>query len=97
MRVDRVRRAPHDVNATAIGLPSRLAGRVVVVGILNAPIMLFAKLVLKRIGIWVAPLPETLNERLALLVIAQAQKRSALIVGDDVVNFLVQPGFIRTL
>ena len=78
-------------------LPSRLARRKVVVGVLNAPIVLFAELVLGGIRIGVAPLPEVLNKRFALLIVAQAQKSFALIVADDVGNFLVQPGLIRTL
>jgi hypothetical protein len=59
--------------------------------------VLFAELVLRRIGIGVAPLPEVLDERLAFLVVAQAHERFAFIVGDDVGNFLVQPGLVGPL
>src|ERR1039458_6519184 len=41
--------------------------------------------------------PEILDERLAFLVVGQAQKRSAFIVGDNVGHFLVQPGLVWTL
>jgi len=69
----------------------------VVVGVLDAPVVLFAERILFRIRIGVAPLPEILDERLAFLVVGQAQKRSAFIVGDNVGHFLVQPGLVWTL
>ena len=97
MRVNRVRRSPHNVDAPAIRLPARLASRKMLVGIGDAPVVLFAKLVFRGIGIGVAAQPEVLNKRFALLVVAQAHERLALFVGNDVGHFLVQPGLIGPL
>jgi hypothetical protein len=69
---------------TAVRLPSRLAGCKVLVGVSNAPVVLFAELVLRRIRIRVAPQPEILDEGVALLIVAQVLERLRLFVRDDV-------------
>ena len=97
MRIDAVRRAPHDIDVPAIGLPSRLARGIVVVGVLNAPIVLFAVLVFGRIRIGIAALPEVLNKGFALFVVAQAHERFAFFVRNNVGHFLVQPCLVGAL
>ena len=80
MRVDGVRRAESNIDVAAIGLPPRLAGRKVVVGVRNTPIVLFAEFVVGRVGIGIAAQPELLDERLALLVVAQVLECLPLLV-----------------
>ena len=48
-------RAPYDVNATAIRLPTRHARRELLVSLSNASIMLFAELIFRCIGSGIAP------------------------------------------
>ena len=81
----------------AIRLPARLAGGKVLVGVGDAPVVLLAELVLRRIRIGVAAQPELLDEGVALLIVAQALEGFALFVGDDVGHFLVQPGLVGPL
>ena len=59
--------------------------------------MLFAVLVLGRIGIGVAAQPELLDESVALLIVAQVLERLHLLVGDDPANVLVQPLLVDAL
>ena len=94
MGINIVRLAEGNVDVAAIGLPSRLAGRKMLVGIGDAPVVLFAVLVFGRIRVGVAAQPEVLDEGVALFVVAQAHEGFALFVGDDVRNFLVQPGLV---
>ncbi len=97
MRIDRIRRAESNVDVPAIGLPSRLARRVMVVGILNAPVVLFAEFVVGGVGIGVAAQPELLDERLALLIVAQVLEGLPFFVGNDVGHILVEPGLVGAL
>ena len=54
----------------AVGLPAGLAGGKMLVGVSDAPVVLFAELVLWRVRIGVAAQPEVLDECVALLVVA---------------------------
>jgi hypothetical protein len=69
-----------DVDVPAVGLPSRLAGRKMLVGVGDAPVMLFPVLVLWRIRVGVPALPESLNKGVALFVVAQAFFSSSEII-----------------
>ncbi len=69
--IDRVGLAEGDVDVAAVGLPAGLAGGKVLVGVGDAPVMLFAELVLRRVGIGIAPQPELLDEGVALFVVAE--------------------------
>jgi hypothetical protein len=95
--IDGVGLAEGDVDVAAIGLPAGLAGGVVLVGVGDAPIVLFAELVLRRIRIGVAAQPEVLDEGVALLVVAKGLEGLALLVGDDVGDVLFQPGLVGAL
>ena len=86
-----IRRAPHDVHAAAIGLPSRDAGSIVFVGVSNPAVMLFLKVVLWKVGIAAAPQPELLDELLALFVGIQLQESIALVGRDNVSDVFRQP------
>ncbi len=81
----------------AVSLPAGLAGRVVLVGVSDAPIMLFAEFVLRRIRIGIAPQPEVFDKGVALLVVRESLEGLALFVGDDVGHILIQPGFVCAL
>ena len=94
MRLNRIRWAEGNVHVAAIRLPSRLARGIMVIRILNAPIMLFAEFIVGGVGIGIAPQPELLDERFALLVIAQVLEGLPLFVRDDVGHILIQPGFV---
>ena len=72
VRIDVVGLAVGDVDVAAVGLPTRLAGRKVLVGIGDAPVVFLAELVLRRIGIRVTAQPEVLDKGVALFVVAQS-------------------------
>ena len=97
MRVNGVGRAPGDVNPPAVRLPAGLAGRIVLVGVGDATIVLFAEFVLRRILVGVATQPEVLDESVALLVVAERPERLALLVGNDVAHILLQPRLVGPL
>ena len=94
MRIDFVWRAPHDVDAAAIGFPARDARGVVLVGIGDAAVVLFLKGILGRIRVRIAAQPELLDKLFALFVGLQAEEGAAFFGGDDVGYVLVQPLFI---
>jgi hypothetical protein len=56
------------------------------VGISDAPVVLFAELVLRRIRTGIAPLPELLDESVSFLVVAQALERLQFLVGNNPVD-----------
>ena len=68
MRFDFVGRAVFNIDAAAIGLPSRDTRREPVVGVGDAAIMLFAEFVFFGVRSRIAAQPELLDELLALLV-----------------------------
>src|SRR5208283_1184083 len=89
--VDLIRRAKHDVNPAAVGLPPRDAGGEVLVGISDAPVVLFFKLVLVGVGRGIAALPEGLDELVALLVVRKLHEGGSFFVRDNPAYVLVQP------
>src|SRR5579859_2586576 len=89
-----IRLAVHDVDAAAIGSPAGNAGRVMLVSIGDAAIVLFFYGIIDRIRIRIAPLPEFLDELLALFVGLELQESFALGVRDDVNNVFAQPLFV---
>ena len=91
MRINFVRGAVRDVDATAIRLPSGNAGSVVLVGVGDAAIVLFLKFVFEGVRRGVAAQPELFDELLALFVGTQTLPCGALFVRDDVSDVLVQP------
>ncbi len=64
---------------SAVSLPSRLARRKMLVGVRDAPVVLFAEFVIRRIRVRIAPQPELFNECVPLLVVAQALERLAIL------------------
>src|ERR1019366_1707900 len=91
MGVNLIRRPKHDVHPAAIGLPTGDAGRVVLVGIRDTPVVLFFKLVLFGVGRGIAALPEGLNELVALFVVRELHEGGFFFVGDNPAHVLVQP------
>ena len=61
------------------------------VGIGDAQIMLFAELILRRIGIRIAAQPELLDELLALFFVGHVLEGLGFFVRDDPFHVLVQP------
>ncbi len=55
MRFDAVGLAVGNVHVPAIGLPTRLAGGKMLIGIGDSPVVLFAKFVFRGIGVGIAP------------------------------------------
>jgi len=80
-----------NIDMTAVGLPSRLACGKVLVGIGDAGIVLFAKLIVRGVRVRIASQPEVLDERIPFFVIAQVFERLQLGIRDDPVNVLVDP------
>src|SRR2546423_8367591 len=80
MRLKLVGLAVHDIDAASVGLPSRNAGSVVLVGIGYTLVILLAVLVLVRVRVWIAPAPEKLYEVLALFVCGQLFEGGALLI-----------------
>src|SRR4051812_14275174 len=91
MGVDLVGSPVHDVHAAAIGLPSRNTGGKKLVCIGYTPIMLVLIFVVRRVGRGIAPLPESLDEFVALLVIREHFERLLLFVANDVADILIKP------
>src|SRR5258708_11324283 len=71
MRVDFVGGTVHDINAAAVGQPTRHAGREVLIGILDAAIVLVLKFVIFAVGVGIAAGPEKLHVLLALLLVGR--------------------------
>src|SRR5271169_3465849 len=91
MGLNLIRRTEDNVDPAAVALPTRDAGRVVLVGIGDAPVVLFFKLVLFSVGCGIATLPESLDELVALFVVRELHEGGFLFVGDDPAHVLVQP------
>ena len=89
--LDLIRRAPHDVNPAAIRSPPGNARGEPLIGVGDAAVVLFLEFVFDGVRGGIAPLPECLDELLALFVGLQLQERRALFVGNDVGDFLFQP------
>ena len=70
MCVNTVRLAICNVNMAAVRLPSWLAGCKVLVGIRDAGVVFFAKLIVWRIRIRIAAQPELLDKLVPLLIVA---------------------------
>src|SRR5687768_2755907 len=94
MGFDRIGLAPRDVYAAAAGCPSRDAGSVVLVGVGDTLVILFAVFVLFRVRVGVAAAPEILDEVLTLLVGGQSIERPLFFLGDDVSDVGVAPFLI---
>src|ERR1022692_1736762 len=91
VRLDFVGRPVNDVNASAIRLPAGDSRSVMVVGVSDAPVVLFLELVLFGVRSGVAPQPELLDELFALFVRGEAMEGGLLLIGDDVDDVFVQP------
>src|SRR5215831_15224872 len=94
MGFDRIRSPERNVDVSAVCLPSWFAGRIVVIGVLDAPVMLFAELIVRGVGVGVPAEPELLNKSFALFVVAEALKGLAFLVRNNVGDVLIEPGFI---
>src|SRR4029077_6655863 len=68
MRFNFIRRPPQDIDMTTVSFPSRNTGREMFVGVSDAPVMLFLERILRRIGIWIAVPPKSLNKLIAFLI-----------------------------
>src|SRR5579871_6809999 len=97
MLVALVRRPERDVDAAAVGLPSRNSRSEMLVRVGDAAVVLFLELVFQRVGCRIAPQPELFDELLALFVRLKTLERGALLIGDDVEHILAQPLPVRSL
>src|SRR5271165_1692904 len=91
MRVHLIGRAPHDVHAAAIGLPTRNAGGIMLVGVCDATVVLFFKVVIREVGITAPPKPELLDSLLALFVGIKLKEGFPLLWRNDIDDVLIQP------
>ncbi len=95
--IGRIGLAEGDIHVAAIRLPARLAGGEMLVGVGDAAIMLFAKLVFRGVGIGIAAQPELLDEGFSFLIVAQVLERPPFIIADDVAHILFKPGLVGPL
>src|SRR5579859_5782722 len=95
VELDFIRRAVVDVHVSAVALPSGIARGKVCVGKINAPEEFFFEGVRPAAGTGVPPLPELLDEPVALLVGGELFKSPALPGLDEVADRAVQPALIR--
>src|ERR1051326_2111200 len=87
-----VRLSQRDVDAPAVGLPAEdFAVPEILVGVGEAPVVFGAVAVVPRRRVRVTPLPELLDEALALGVAAEEKERLPFLRGDDIKHVLVQP------
>src|ERR1700678_3556373 len=91
MRLNLVGLAVHDVDPAPVRPPARNAGGEMLVGIGNALVVLFFVFVLFCVWRGIATLPESLNERIALFVVAELLKGLLLFVSDDPDYVLIKP------
>jgi hypothetical protein len=91
MRIDFVCRTIHDVHLSAIRAPARNPGGEMLIGIRDAPVMLFFEFVFYRVRGGVAPQPELLDELVPFFIVGQLLECRPFLVGDDVADVLVQP------
>ena len=64
------------------------------VGVCDAPVVLFLEFVLHRVRRGIAALPEGLDEIVALFVVGELPEGGALFVGDNPAHVFVQPLFV---
>src|SRR2546421_703788 len=74
MGLDGIGLAPRNIDAAAVGFPTRNARRIMLVGICDAFVVLLAVFVFFGIGIGIAAAPKILDEILAFLVCRQGIK-----------------------
>src|SRR5450432_125743 len=86
-----VGRAVGDVDAAAVRLPAGNSRSEVLVGVGDAAVVFFLKLVFHGVRGGIAAQPEIFDERLALLVGLETLERGALLIGDDVRHIFVEP------
>ena len=91
VRVVFVRGTVHDVNPPAITLPTGNAGSVVLVGVSDAAVIFLFELVLRTARAGVPPLPESLDELLALFIGRELFEGRPLFVRYDVGDFFGDP------
>ena len=97
VRLDLVGRAVHDIDPPAIGPPTLQAGRVLLIGVSDAPVIFFLELVLRVTGVGIAPLPEGLNELFPLIISGELLESTSFLVGNDVRDFFIEPLLIGAL
>src|SRR5262245_26286318 len=97
VRFDLIGLAEHDVDAPAVGLPSGDAAGVMLVGVGDALVILFAVFVNVCVRIGIASVPEPFDELLALVVGLERVEDLALLIGDDPANVFVLPAFVNAL
>src|SRR5436190_2112311 len=97
MRFFLVRRAEHNVDASAVGLPSGDAAGEMFVGVGDPRVIFLAILI--GIGVWIgiAAQPELFDELFAFVVSLQGVECLALFVGDNPTDIFVLPAFVDAL
>src|SRR5262249_9119079 len=86
-----IRRTMDDVDAAAVGAPSRNARGEMLVGVGDAAVVFFLELVFDGIGSGIAPQPELLDELLAFFIVLQAAESRPFFISDDQCNVLAGP------
>src|SRR5262249_15436592 len=97
MRFDLIGLAEHDIDAPAIGLPSRDAAGEMFVGVGDALVIFFAVFVDVGVGIRIAVEPEPFDELLALVVGLEIVEDLALLIRDDPADVFIYPALVYAL
>jgi hypothetical protein len=88
VRLDLIGLTPGDIDAAAVGLPSRDTGSVMLVGVGNTLVILLAILVFVGIRVGIAAAPESFDKLLALFISAELLEGFLLFVGNNVGDVL---------
>ena len=67
------------------------------IGIRDAPVVLFAEFVVGCVRVGISAKPELLDEGVTLFVVAQVLEGLPFLIGNDVRDVLVEPGLVGTL
>src|ERR1700745_214304 len=95
MRIDLIRLAVHNVNATTIALPTRDAGGEMLVRIRYTRVVFLFVFVLLGVGSGITALPESLDELVAFLVVRELFEGGAFFVRDDPNYVLIEPFLVH--
>ncbi len=95
--VNAVGLAVHDVDAPAVRLPARESRGIVLIGILDAAVVLFLVLIFRGVGRGIAPLPELFDEYVPFRVVAQLLERGLLFISNDPGLDFIQPLLVNSV
>jgi hypothetical protein len=87
--------AKNDINPSPIGFPARLgdSSPEMMIGIIDATIMLFLEFIFWRSRRWISVFPECFYENISFSICLKLEKNLFLQRGDNIAYLLFQPFF----